>query len=437
MGPLRSFYRLFFILLGSIALSATVVVPVLHHLFVVRFDTTPDSDLSESLYTFRDRLSRVPPDQWQIYIDRFRAPLSLFPVALEPLARHPFSPTDARRLASGMTVTTGPGEVAVAMPGSPTLLKLRRIHYSVVTNAFNLLAWSIFSLILVLSIYGWLRGHWRDLGRLRGAAEAFGQGRLNGRVNLAKGSELGSLAACFDAMAGRIEVLVASQNDMINAISHELRTPIARCGFGLALLQSATADDQRKRHIEALKVDLEELDALVGELLSYGAIDRADRPHEIQEVRMSELLDSVVGSLALEMDFHRVRCTVDTPDAAALLDPRRTSRAVLNLLKNAMKYCQDEISLTAFIHGDSWVLQVDDNGIGIPPADRHVIFEPFHRLDRSRDRKTGGFGLGLSIASRAIVSQRGHIQVSESPLGGARFEITLPAAVPQRHQAMS
>jgi signal transduction histidine kinase len=434
MGPLRSFYRLFFILLGSVALSATVAVPVLQHIFVVRFGSTPDSDLSEALYTFRDKLARVPPVQRQVYIDRVRAPLSLFPVALEPLDLHRFSPADAQRLASGMTVITAPGEVAVAMPGSATLLKLRRIHYSIVTNAFNLLAWIIFSLILVLSIYGWLRGHWRDLGRLRAAAEAFGQGHLNGRVNLPKGSELGSLAACFDAMAERIEVLVTSQNDMINAISHELRTPIARCGFGLALLQSATADDQRKRHIDALKADLEELDALVGELLSYGAIDRADRPPEAREVKLNELLDSVAGSLALEMEFRHVQCTVEAPDATVIVDPRLTSRAVLNLLKNAIKYCQGEVSVTALIHGDACILRVDDNGIGIPVADRHVIFEPFHRLDRSRDRKTGGFGLGLSIASRAIASQRGLIQAGESPLGGARFEITLPDARPQKNK---
>lgn len=431
MGPLRSFYRLFFILLGSVALSATVVVPVLQHLFVVRFGTTPDSDLSEALYTFRDKLARVPPAQWQAYIDRVRAPLSLFPVALEPLDQRRFSRDDAQRLASGMTVTTGAGEVSVAMPGSSMLLKLRRIHYSVVTNAFNLLAWIVFSLILVLSIYAWLRGHWRDLGRLRAAADAFGQGHLSGRVALPKGSELGSLAACFDAMAERIEVLVASQNEMINAISHELRTPIARCGFGLALLQSATTDHQRTRHIDALKGDLEELDALVGELLSYGAIDRADRPPEIHQVKLDELLDSTVGSLALEMDFHHVRCTVNAPGTIVHLDPRRTSRALLNLLKNAIKYCQGEISVTALVHGDACVLRVDDNGIGIPTADRHVIFEPFHRLDRSRERKTGGFGLGLSIASRAIGSQGGHIQVSESPAGGARFEISLPHARPR------
>ena len=109
------------------------------------------------------------------------------------------------------------------------------------------------------------------------------------------------------------------------------------------------------------------------------------------------------------------------------LDPRLTARAVQNLIRNAMRYCDRHLLLTldhsALGH---CLLSVEDDGIGIPEHEREQIFQPFYRLDRSRDRATGGFGLGLAISRRVIESQGGQLSVGQSKLGGARFCIVLP-----------
>jgi two-component system OmpR family sensor kinase len=110
-----------------------------------------------------------------------------------------------------------------------------------------------------------------------------------------------------------------------------------------------------------------------------------------------------------------------------VLDPRLTARAVQNLIRNAMRYCHRSLLLRVDMDEQgACLLTVEDDGIGIPPEERQRIFQPFYRLDRSRDRTTGGFGLGLAISRRAIESQGGSLTAEQSALGGAQFRIRLP-----------
>jgi len=121
--------------------------------------------------------------------------------------------------------------------------------------------------------------------------------------------------------------------------------------------------------------------------------------------------------------------TVEAADdlGAIEADPRLLGRALSNLLRNAQKYAAASIRLSARRDGRQILVAVEDDGSGIPENERERIFEPFYRLDRSRDRATGGFGLGLSIARKAVLLHGGTLTVEESALGGARFVIALPA----------
>jgi two-component system, OmpR family, sensor kinase len=146
-------------------------------------------------------------------------------------------------------------------------------------------------------------------------------------------------------------------------------------------------------------------------------------------VVLDEFVDSVLGSVDDELEHPEIVIDValDCSVERFSLDPRLTARALQNLLRNATRYCDKRIQVGVKVCPTGCEICVDDDGIGIPPDQRERIFEPFYRLDRSRDRSTGGFGLGLAISRRALEAQGGTLTAQASPLGGARFRVWLPS----------
>ncbi|MBV4531615.1 HAMP domain-containing protein [Pseudomonas sp. SWRI107] len=296
----------------------------------------------------------------------------------------------------------------------------------------NVLSWGVTVLIgaaLLGCLLLWVWPHWRDLERLRETARRLGQGQMAERTHISPRSNIGELAAVFDTMAGDLERHVNQQRDLLNAVSHELRTPLTRLDFGLVLLFDEVPPASRKRLLE-LVGHVRELDELVLELLSYSRLESATQACERVEVSLLELVDSVLGGFAEELDSRGIQWQVccETELPRFVLDPRLTARAVQNLVRNAMRYCDEHLLIRLRLEADGGcLLTVEDDGIGIPVEERERIFQPFYRLDRSRDRSTGGFGLGLAISRRAIEGQGGSLSVEQSVLGGAQFSIRLPA----------
>ncbi|PWB29304.1 two-component sensor histidine kinase [Pseudomonas sp. SDI] len=294
----------------------------------------------------------------------------------------------------------------------------------------NMLSWTIMVLIgaaLLACLLFWVWPHWRDLQRLKATAQLLGQGQLSERTLISPRSNIGALAKVFDTMADDLEQLLTQQRELLNAVSHELRTPLTRLDFGLVLLYDELPPASRKRLLQ-LVGHVRELDALVLELLSYNRLQTPGQMGERVEVGLLEFVDSILGSFAEELDGRgitwEVRAESDLP--RLILDPRLTARAVQNLVRNAMRYCDERLVLRLSHDEHSCVLTVEDDGIGIPQEEREQIFQPFYRLDRSRDRATGGFGLGLAISRRVIEGQGGTLTVGQSALGGAQFKIQLP-----------
>ncbi|MFT0520058.1 MULTISPECIES: ATP-binding protein [unclassified Pseudomonas] len=296
----------------------------------------------------------------------------------------------------------------------------------------NLLSWGVTVLIgaaMLGCLLLWVWPHWRDLERLKETARRLGQGQMAERTHISPHSNIGELAGVFDTMASDLERHVNQQRELLNAVSHELRTPLTRLDFGLVLLFDEVPPSSRKRLLE-LVGHVRELDELVLELLSYSRLYNADQARERVEVSLLELVDSVLGSFAEELDARGIRWEVQAEGKLPrfVLDPRLTARAVQNLVRNAMRYCDESLLLRLRLEEDgACLLTVEDDGIGIPVEERERIFQPFYRLDRSRDRNTGGFGLGLAISRRAIEGQGGTLTVAQSALGGAQFRIRLPA----------
>ncbi|MCU0209066.1 MULTISPECIES: ATP-binding protein [Pseudomonas] len=295
----------------------------------------------------------------------------------------------------------------------------------------NLLYWTMNVLIGAALLGGlliWLRPHWRDLERLKVTAAQLGRGRLEERTHIPPSSNIGSLAAVFDTMANDIEHLLNQQRDLLNAVSHELRTPLTRLDFGLALALSEDQPVASRERLQGLVAHIRELDELVLELLSYSRQQNPAHLPERVEVVLDEFIDSILGSIDDELENPEIVIDVVLECAVErfTLDPRLTARALQNLLRNAMRYCERRIQIGVKVCAKGCEIWVDDDGIGIPEEQRARIFEPFYRLDRSRDRATGGFGLGLAISRRAVEAQGGTLTAQASPLGGARLRLWLP-----------
>jgi two-component system OmpR family sensor kinase len=249
------------------------------------------------------------------------------------------------------------------------------------------------------------------------------------RARLKPSDAVYPLAERINHMAGRIEDLMESQRSLLHSVSHELRTPIARLEFALELLDAKARDPELSRRIAAMEGDLSELNNLVKELLDMSKLDSA-RTLQRAPADLDALLRDCCATLPPSPQ--QVACELADGLGTIELDARLLARAVGNLLRNAQKYAQGGIVLSARRMPDGVAIAVDDDGPGIPAEERDRIFDPFYRLDRSRDRATGGFGLGLSIAQKAVVLHGGSLQVETSALGGARFVITLPDTRPDK-----
>jgi len=293
----------------------------------------------------------------------------------------------------------------------------------------QLIAYSLIAIAALLPLLLWVWMHWRDLRVLEDAARGFGAGNLATRANLRKRSNVYALARQFDEMAERIQGSIQHQREMMNGISHELKTPIARLEFGIALLQSPVSEAQRSVRLDALRRDVRELDELVSELLALSRLEQGATHLVLMRVAVGEWLDSVVASVANDVADRQLTLAVHAEGAPAhhVCDPRLLARALLNLIRNATRYASNTITIRAEA-GPAGALRltVEDDGPGIPEPDRARVFEPFLRLDASRDRHTGGFGLGLAIVRRIALVHGGDVRLDAATGGGARFSVLLP-----------
>lgn len=254
---------------------------------------------------------------------------------------------------------------------------------------------------------------------------------LNRRLTLRGGSlsagsgVLKELADSADPMSSHIQRLLKVQREMINAISHELRTPIARLRFGLEVVKDEVLDADLMT-ISALEDDIEELNSLVDEVLTYGKLEEGSLNLHFEKVNMQRLIDGILdhNSLLLSHLSIRVYCAQSEEDSIVVMaDVHHLHRALQNLILNASKYANSAVDISFKQNDESWQIDIEDDGPGIKLEDREKIFIPFHRLDDSRTRASGGYGLGLAIVQRIAFWHGGSVTVGETKNGGAKFTL--------------
>ena len=294
----------------------------------------------------------------------------------------------------------------------------------------RLLTWSLIGVIFGIALWFWVRPIWRDLEALRQTARDLGDGDFEARSPAARSQLFAPLSDTMNSMAERVQQLLATHRELSSAISHELRTPIARMRFALEMLSDTDDRAERERLWAMMEGDLDELDHLIDTSLTYARFEReAPEPH-FSSVRFADWLSDEVD--AVRLLGRDLKITVNTAklpgNLAVDVDRKAMPYALRNLLRNAFKYASVQIIVSAELREGNIVVHVDDDGIGIPPEDRESVFSAFTRLDRSRDRATGGYGLGLAITRRVLELHGGSATADASPLGGARFTLAWPLA---------
>ncbi len=267
----------------------------------------------------------------------------------------------------------------------------------------------------------------RRIEKLRLAAQRISRGELNARAEPSGPSDsIGDLARSFNHMAATNERLIESQRHLLEAVTHELRTPTARIRFGLELMLDASSEQEREKRLTDIDNDLTELDELVNELLLYHRFEDGKRTVDHQPVDVSEVMEGLVRRLAHLRQELKVELRIDESLPALSADARSFSRAMQNLLANAMKYASSRVIVEAKATSDQLVIDIMDDGPGIPENMREEIFLPFKRVDPSRSKSTGGVGLGLAIVKRIIDHHEAFIEIRDTPGGGANLHTRWP-----------
>lgn len=240
----------------------------------------------------------------------------------------------------------------------------------------------------------------RRLERLQEGVERMGEGDLTARVDIAGKDEVARLARSFNAAAGRIEALLGSHRLLLANASHELRTPLTRIRMGLEMIERDPSEARKT----ALRQDIEELDALIEEVL---LMSRLDAGVEVDRSQRVDLLGIAAEEAARYPD-----CTVSgtAPDLPG--DPRLLQRMIRNLLDNAHKHGKPPVTVEIGTDGGRICLTVSDHGAGIPPQDREKVFDPFYR---GRDRQNiAGYGLGLPLIRQIAMAHNGSVKIAET-----------------------
>jgi two-component system sensor kinase ParS len=227
-------------------------------------------------------------------------------------------------------------------------------------------------------------------------------------------------------MSAKVSQLIQSQKEMTAALSHEMRTPLARVRFAAAVLEGEV-DEHLRGQLRAVNADVQQIDDLISDMLDYARLDHPGLRMNCQVIPLAPWLRQVI---ALCPPHEKAVSTVQQDGIETVwMEPRLMELALSNLLANALRYARQRVAITVMREQDVYRLVVEDDGEGIPEVDRTAIFRAFTRLDDSRNRDTGGFGLGLPIVARIAgpTSRPRVVAEASASLGGAKLALEWPA----------
>ncbi|SYZ72285.1 putative Histidine kinase [Candidatus Zixiibacteriota bacterium] len=267
----------------------------------------------------------------------------------------------------------------------------------------------------------------RNLRTLELATSRFGEGQLDSRAAVKSRDAIGSVANRFNSMAESIQQMIQRERQLLQSVSHELRTPIARIRFSLGLLEGTQNEEERKERLREIDGEIDEINQLVGELLDYNRFQSESMSLNKQTLNVADIIGEVIKRLQdfqpdIKIDLH----LEPKAESVVVADKILFRRAMQNLVANALRYAKSTVTISYRKESGEAIVEISDDGPGVPPEMREQIMKPFYRIDPSGTREAGGVGLGLAIVSRILELHEARISVEAANGGGAKFVTRWP-----------
>jgi len=280
-------------------------------------------------------------------------------------------------------------------------------------SAFVFLLWMFFvSIIFLIVAYFFIKGQIRPLKRLAIIAETFGRGLDAPELKESGASEIRQTTNAFNQMRSRIKRFLKQRTEMLAGVSHDLRTPLTRMKLQLSLMKHASA----KKELES---DIDEMTAMLN---SYMNFVKSETPDPIEEINFHDLLREICNSFKIKNKKIDLEINKEIKSSGRSLQLRR---CFVNLIENAIRY-SEKIIVELSVNDENIIININDNGPGIPESNYDDVFKPFFTLDASRNKLKGESGLGLTISRDIIRSHGGDISLFKSSLGGLKVSVALP-----------
>ena len=278
---------------------------------------------------------------------------------------------------------------------------------------------SVFYITLLLILFIWLYPLIKHLRQLGITAKAFGEGQLEQRITIDKTSYIADIEIEFNKMAQRIETLIIDNQLLGNAVSHDLRTPLARLRFGIEALEETSNPKLREKYQKHISRDVDEMEKLVAVLLNYARLDQAMVAIDKREVIIQDVIQDCINS----SNSHDKTIEFKSRESISITaDINYLSMLINNLLSNAIQYANNKISVKVIKNNSATSLIIADDGQGIEKDKRQEILKPFTRGDNSSDKQ--GYGMGLAIVTKIAQWHEASLNIEQcSLLGGAKFII--------------
>lgn len=304
------------------------------------------------------------------------------------------------------------------------------------TENYSAISWPLILVLLLIAVTGVGAAVYflivsidRRIKSLETVATRIARGELDARMGAGHRDAIGRLGEAFNSMAEHIQRLVAVQREMIHAVSHELRTPVARIRFGVQMIEDCPNEAALQKQLTGIDSDIQELDELIDEILTYARLEQGGPILTFQDVDVKDIVEQVVAEqsgvkpeMSIEAEFEDGSENWGQSD----VEYRYIHRAIQNLVGNATRYAASTVKVKCSFDEETCRVDVEDDGGGIPESDWEKVFTPFARLDDSRTRSSGGYGLGLSIVRRILYWHGGQAFLGRSEMGGAKFSLVWP-----------